>query len=97
MPASAFATYAYCLSYLRRKYTGDLAALKTFADEVFACATKEVALTSTAFEGGSSSGTIKFDKVILGQAVEALIAEQSGVAGQSRSVFSDFSRNPILT
>lgn len=76
MPATAVASLAYCLAYLRRKYlVADLAALKTLADEVFATATDEVTINSVSYEGGSAGGQIKFDKIILGQALEQRIAE----------------------
>lgn len=65
----------YCYSYLYRKYRDDLPGLKALADEVFASATDEVAITSTSYEGGSASGTIKFDKAILGLAIERVLAE----------------------
>lgn len=67
---------SYCLAYLRRKYTvANLADLKTLADDVFASATDEVAINTVTYEGGSAGGQIVFDKVILGQAIEQLIAE----------------------
>lgn len=76
MPASAPISLSYCLSYLRRKYTvANLADLKVLADEVFASATDEVTINTVSYEGGSAGGQIKFDKVILGQAIEQLIAE----------------------
>jgi hypothetical protein len=53
----------------------DLATLKADADSVFSAATATVTLKSVASEGGSQSGDITFEKFLLGQAYEELIAE----------------------
>jgi hypothetical protein len=49
--------------------------LKADADTTFAAATDTVTLTSGAFEGGSQSGEITFEKILLGKALEELIGE----------------------
>jgi hypothetical protein len=49
--------------------------LKTVADTTYGTATDTVTLTSSAFEGGTGSGEITFEKVLLGQAIEELIQE----------------------
>jgi hypothetical protein len=52
-----------------------LTAMKADADKTFDAATTTVTLTNSNFEGGQQSGEITFDKVLLGQALEELIAE----------------------
>ena len=63
----------YAKSYLRR--TKSLPELKQLADDVYNAATQTITLRSGAFEGGSHSGDITFEKALLGQAIEELIAE----------------------
>jgi hypothetical protein len=63
----------YAKAYLRRTKSVD--ALKALADELYASATDTITLTSGAFEGGSHSGQITFEKVLLGIAIEELLAE----------------------
>jgi hypothetical protein len=53
----------------------DLAGLKALAATTFAAATDTVTVTSSQFEGGQAGGQITFEKVILGQAIEKLLAE----------------------
>lgn len=65
----------YVKSYLRRKYVNDVAALRTYADQVFQTATDEVVLTTTSFEGGSAGGQVKFNKMMVLGAIEELLAE----------------------
>ncbi len=88
-------------SYLRRKYTGDLAGLKLYADSVFTAATDAVEITGISSEGGNTTGQIVFEKSLLLIMVEELIREQeataAGTGGGSRAVFSDFSRHCIAT
>ena len=52
-----------------------LADLKTLAADTFASASDEVAINSVTYEGGSAGGQIKFEKALLGIALEELIAE----------------------
>lgn len=52
-----------------------VANMKSDADIVFESATDTVTLTSSGFEGGTSSGEITFPKDVLGQALEELIEE----------------------
>lgn len=49
--------------------------LKTLADTTFAAATDTITLTSGAFEGGSGTGEITFEKASLGIAIEELLQE----------------------
>lgn len=87
----------YCVNYLRREYPSTrLDDLKALARDVFASATEEVALTTTSFEGGAAGGQIKFDKTLLGLAIEKLLAEYGGAAS-SRVVFSSFNNSFIET
>jgi hypothetical protein len=53
----------------------DLAALKTLATTTFGAATDTVTITNTQFEGGQAGGQVTFEKVILGQAIEKLLAD----------------------
>lgn len=53
----------------------DVAKLITDANAVYSGATKAVTLKSTSSEGGSQSGDITFERVLLGMAYEELIAE----------------------
>jgi hypothetical protein len=65
----------YVKDYCRRLYQNDLAGLKTLAQQIFESATDEVVLTTTSFEGGTSGGQVKFNKMLAGIAVEELISE----------------------
>lgn len=72
--------YDAVYAYLRRKYyisaTGlwDSAALITLAETTFNAATKEVTITGTSSDaGGSAQGQMKFNKMVLLQAIEALL------------------------
>lgn len=49
--------------------------LKADADKTFESASSTVTLTAFAHEGGTQSGEITFDKSLLGEALEELIAE----------------------
>jgi hypothetical protein len=81
----------YCKNYLRRKYGGapntdppgapDLASLRTLADTCFNSATQDVVITSTNVAGEQVTGQAKFDKTILGLAIEELLLELGGYAG----------------
>jgi|GEM_PF-6012468 len=53
----------------------DVPGLKTYAAQILAAATDTITITSGSFEGGQGSGSITFEKVLLGIAVEELIAE----------------------
>jgi len=93
------------LQYLRRYYyvsgdTWNVAALKTLANEVFASATEEVAITSTASELGSAGGILKFDKAILLSAIETLLLEvdpDNTPLPPSAGYIPDFSQRPVST
>jgi len=52
-----------------------MADLYSDADITFNAATETVTLTSGAFEGGTGSGQITFEKALLGEALEELIEE----------------------
>jgi hypothetical protein len=73
----------YCKAYLRRKYpigedegVASLAALAAMADQVFSSATDEVTVTSVSSEGGATGGQKNFNRRVLGQAIEAILAER---------------------
>jgi hypothetical protein len=73
--------YRAVSGYLRRKYwlastaTWNLTALRVLADTTFAAATRTVTITTTSSEaGGSASGTITFDRMILLAALEDILA-----------------------
>lgn len=92
------AKLVYVKQYLRRKYTADVPGLKALATEVFEIATDEVVITSQGFEGGSASGTLRFDKALLGLAIEELIAELDPTntpKGLDGSAHLDFSNRLI--
>jgi hypothetical protein len=70
-------------AYLRRTYyrsgtdDWDVAALQTLATTTYASATKEVVINSTSSEaGGAAAGELKFNKMILLQAIEALLQNE---------------------
>lgn len=63
----------YAKSFLRR--TKSLPELKQLAVDTFGAATDTITLTSGAFEGGSQSGQITFEKALLGKAIEELLME----------------------
>lgn len=53
----------------------DVPGLKTYAAQILADATDRITLTSGNFEGGTGSGVVTFERVLVGIAVEELIAE----------------------
>ena len=66
--------------YLKRTKT--LAQLQTMADALFASSESEVVITSTGFEGGSTSGQArKYSKADILNLVEDLIGELDPPAG----------------
>jgi hypothetical protein len=76
----AAADYDTIYAYLRRTHylpasgTWNATALRQLATTTFASATKEVTIVGTASEaGGSASGQMKFSKMVLLQAIEALL------------------------
>ncbi len=83
--------------YLRRKWS--LEKLKTEADNLFDLATEEVTITSQGFEGGSSSGSVSYPKILLMQAIEELILEKDEDAPRapSGSIYPDYSGRRITT
>lgn len=52
-----------------------LDALRQLAADTYASASDEVAISNVSYEGGSAGGTIKFEKVLVGIALEELLAE----------------------
>lgn len=52
-----------------------VAELRAYSLEVFSDASETIAITSTGFEGGNASGTLTFEKALLGIALEELLAE----------------------
>ncbi len=100
MPASNATSLNYCVSFLKREYPSTrLVDLEQLAREVFGTATETVQITTVSSEGGQTGGQVTFDKIILGTAIEKLIAQYIATAagetsqGGSRAVFSDFSKN----
>jgi hypothetical protein len=66
--------------YLKR--TKSLAQLQTLADELYSIADSEVTITSTGFEGGSTSGQArKYSKADILDVVEDLISELTPGSG----------------
>jgi len=71
--------YAAIYAYLRRTYylpntgTWDATTLTTLAATTFASASKEVVITATGGELGTAQGQMKFNKMVLLQAIEALL------------------------
>jgi hypothetical protein len=53
----------------------NLVALKELAATTFSSATDLITITSGTFEGGQGTGVVTFEKVILGLAIEKLLAE----------------------
>jgi hypothetical protein len=84
--------------YLKR--TKSLAQLQTLADELYSIADSEVVITSTGFEGGSTSGQARtYSKASVLNLVEDLLAELDPAAEpiQVRSagmVLADWSEAP---
>jgi hypothetical protein len=82
------------------KRTRSLTQLQTMAEALFASAESEVTITSTGFEGGSTSGQAKrYSKADILNLVEDLIAELDPAAEpiQVRSagmVYADWSEAP---
>lgn len=92
------AKLVYVKQYLRRKYASDVPGLKAQAAALFDIATEEVVITSQGFEGGSASGTVRFDKTIIGLAIEELIAEldpDNAPSSLDGSAYLDFSNRCI--
>lgn len=83
--------------YIRRNWS--VAKMKAEADKVFECATEEVTITSTGFEGGTTGGQMNFRKMTLLQALEELIMELDPSAPRegSGTVHPDFSQRSIST
>jgi hypothetical protein len=80
------------------KRTRSLTQLQTMAEALFASAESEVTITSTGFEGGSTSGQAKrYSKADILNLVEDLIAELTPATGdeapmaRSAMVFADWS------
>jgi hypothetical protein len=73
----------------------NLAELRTLADSTFESATDTITLTSSSSEGGQASGVVTFEKVILGQALEKILAEfdpdYTPPPGQGSGFFMQFS------
>lgn len=72
--------YAAIYAYLRRTYyvaasgTWNAVALKQLSTTAYTAGTKEIAITATNSEaGGGASGEMKFNKIVLLQAIEALL------------------------
>lgn len=67
--------------------------LKLLADAVFATAQEEIVITSTSFEGGASSGQVRFSRTQLLTAIEELLQDMGAGSSVSRSmmVHGDYS------
>lgn len=81
--------------YLKRTKT--LAQLKTLADSLYTSSESEVVITSTGFEGGTTSGTAKrYNKADILNIVEDLITELEPPANPVKAagagmVYADYS------
>jgi hypothetical protein len=82
------------------KRTRSLTQLQTMAEALFASAESEVTITSTGFEGGSTSGQAKrYSKADILNLVEDLIAELAPAAEPTKvlsagMVYADWSEAP---
>ncbi len=56
-----------------KTYPDSIPGLQSLADDVFATASEEIVITSTSFEGGVSSGQVRFAKTTLLTAIEELL------------------------
>jgi hypothetical protein len=66
--------------------------LKSLADAVFTTAQEEIVITSTSFEGGVSSGQVRFSRTQMLTAIEELLEDMGYGSTVCRSMFvgSDF-------
>lgn len=60
--------------------------LKALADAVFATANEEIVITSTSFEGGTSSGQVRFSKTQMLTAIEELLIDMGFGSSVSRNI-----------
>lgn len=85
---------------LRRKYFNDLVGLKKLWDRVFSEATEFVEITGTAFEGGSSTGSLIFERLAYLAAVEAVLSELDPTGTPpipGNGTYVDYRRNFLQT
>jgi hypothetical protein len=85
--------------YLKR--TKSLAQLQTLADDLYSIADSEVTITSTGFEGGSTSGQArKYSKADILNLVEDLIEDlapsaEPTIVRSAGMVYADWSEAPV--
>lgn len=84
--------------YLRRKYQGNVAGLKTLVDTIAEDAFETVTITGSGYEGGNDSGQITFEKLEYLSALEDVISEMDSTVPQPAAtcVLSDFSQRNAL-
>lgn len=75
------------------KYEGSTAGLKQLSDAVFTTAQEEIIITSTSFEGGASSGQVRFSRTQMLTAIEELLEDLGEGSTIARNLFvgADFS------
>lgn len=79
MPATPNLQLEYCKAYLRRVYASNTTALAALATTVAADAQAAVEVVQVGMEGGSGMGVLKFDRTILGLAIEEVLIELGAV------------------
>jgi hypothetical protein len=92
-------------AHLRRIYyradtdDWDVDALKALALTAYASATREVIINSTSSEaGGAAAGEVKFNKMILLQAIEALLQNECGESlppAEPTGTITNFGNRPV--